>query len=280
MIRAVSRSDFPADGVEFYWRMRWEGVVSNYLTLSFCLDCFTENFGLIEGMQIHGRVLVYGYVRDCVLMTLMDLYSLCGLYDDACKVFEDMPHRENARARCDGYSPDAKVAADGRPHCCAIPDDEVNDFKVKQRSISCSCIYKDISQEGRGNLNDLSEQAFKEADVDLDEKICRSECMASICIQKSPIVENNDSPISQKPQIWGFSFIGDRLYAPKRGLSRGDEESVANLLHSIVVEDDDKHLNQATVFKKDSIVAAEDRLPPVSTAVFAAAVVECVPAVN
>ncbi|KNA21103.1 hypothetical protein SOVF_046250 [Spinacia oleracea] len=95
MIRAFSLSDFPADGVEFYRRMRREGVVSNYLTLSFCLDCCTKNFGLIEGMQIHGRVLVDGYVRDCVLMTsLMELYSLCGRYDDACKVFDDMPHRD------------------------------------------------------------------------------------------------------------------------------------------------------------------------------------------
>lgn len=82
MIREVSRSNFPADGVEFYWRMRREGVVSNCLTLSFCLDCCTGNFGLIEGMYIHWRVLVDGYVRDCVLMTsLMELYSLCGLYD-------------------------------------------------------------------------------------------------------------------------------------------------------------------------------------------------------
>ncbi|XP_056698380.1 small heat shock protein, chloroplastic-like [Spinacia oleracea] len=59
MIRVVSRSNFPADG-------------------------------------IHGRVLVDGYVRDCVLMTsLMELYSLCGLYDDAYEVFDDMPQREN-----------------------------------------------------------------------------------------------------------------------------------------------------------------------------------------
>lgn len=95
MIRAFYCSDFPSDGIKFYRMMNQEGVISDHLTLSFCLDCCTKDYALIEGMQIHGRILVDGYVRDCVLMTsLMHLYSLCGRYGDACKVFDDMPHRD------------------------------------------------------------------------------------------------------------------------------------------------------------------------------------------
>ncbi|XP_021761619.1 pentatricopeptide repeat-containing protein At3g47530-like [Chenopodium quinoa] len=95
MIRAFSCSGIPSDGVKFYRMMKREGVESNHLTLSFCLDCCTENSALIEGMQIHKSVLVDGYERDCVLMTsLMELYSGCRRCDDACKVFDNMPHRD------------------------------------------------------------------------------------------------------------------------------------------------------------------------------------------
>ncbi|KAK9669226.1 hypothetical protein RND81_13G117200 [Saponaria officinalis] len=95
MIRVLSRSEVSDDGVVLFKVMRKEGVVSDALTLSFCLKCCAKRLGLIEGMQIHRRILGDGHVRDCILMTsLIELYSVCGKTEDACKVFDEMPVRD------------------------------------------------------------------------------------------------------------------------------------------------------------------------------------------
>ncbi|CAO2826793.1 unnamed protein product [Amaranthus hypochondriacus] len=97
MLRAFSCSSFPLDGFKFYGMMMRKSVFPDYLTLSFCIDCCTKSCALVEGMQIHGSIVINGCGRDCVMMTsLMELYSENGRCDDACKLFDEMRYRDCA----------------------------------------------------------------------------------------------------------------------------------------------------------------------------------------
>ncbi|KAL9243241.1 hypothetical protein vseg_017153 [Gypsophila vaccaria] len=95
MIGAMSKSEVFDDGLVLYKVMREKGVASDGITMSYCLKCSTKRSGLIEGMQLHRRILGDGHVGDRVLMTsLMEFYSVCGRSDDACKVFDEMSVRD------------------------------------------------------------------------------------------------------------------------------------------------------------------------------------------
>lgn len=61
----------------------------NSLTYTSSLAASSGLRALPEGRQIHGLALKAGHVGDiCVQSSLMDMYSKCGLVEDACRVFD------------------------------------------------------------------------------------------------------------------------------------------------------------------------------------------------
>ena len=95
MIRAYSMSGSPEEGFYLYREMRRRGVPPNPLSSSFVIKSCTKISSLMGGLQIHGRILRDGHESDSVLLTtLMDLYSCCEKFEEACKVFDDIPHRD------------------------------------------------------------------------------------------------------------------------------------------------------------------------------------------
>lgn len=88
-------SHWPDQGFELYQKMQTMGLRPDTFSLSFATKCCVKMRSLIGGEQVHGAVLRIGLCSDRLLMTtLMDLYSICGRGNDACKVFEEMPQRD------------------------------------------------------------------------------------------------------------------------------------------------------------------------------------------
>ncbi|CAM8995733.1 unnamed protein product [Rhodiola kirilowii] len=96
MIRGYSICDDSAlKGLAMYQSMRGAGVCPNSISSSFAVKCCAKMGALDGGQQLHARVLVDGHQFDNLLMTtLMDLYSVLGRFDDACKVFDEIPVKD------------------------------------------------------------------------------------------------------------------------------------------------------------------------------------------
>ncbi|CAA6654284.1 unnamed protein product [Spirodela intermedia] len=70
-------------------RGRSAPVEPNSLTYTSSLAACSGLRALPEGRQVHGLALKAGHVGDvCVQSSLMDMYSKCGLVEDACRVFD------------------------------------------------------------------------------------------------------------------------------------------------------------------------------------------------
>ncbi|XP_027123686.2 pentatricopeptide repeat-containing protein At3g47530-like [Coffea arabica] len=100
MIRAhsLSHNNSAASlGFELYKEMLDLGFSSDGFCSSFAIKCCVKMESLLNGVQVHSRILRDGYKCDSFLSTtLMDFYSLSGKCDDACKVFDEMSHRDTA----------------------------------------------------------------------------------------------------------------------------------------------------------------------------------------
>ncbi|XP_050376818.1 pentatricopeptide repeat-containing protein At3g47530 [Argentina anserina] len=95
LVRGYSMSDSPDEGFRLYRDFRRRGLPCNSLSSFFVIQCCVRTKYLLGGVQIHGRVVRDGHQSDSrLLTTLMDLYSMCGRYNDACKVFDEIPLRD------------------------------------------------------------------------------------------------------------------------------------------------------------------------------------------
>ncbi|RAL46397.1 hypothetical protein DM860_015390 [Cuscuta australis] len=95
MIRAYAMGNFPKKGLELYEEMLSLGISPDSLSLSFVIKCILKIGSLIGGTQIHTLVLRDGHQSDTFLLTaLMDFYSSCKKYNDAYKVFNEMPVKD------------------------------------------------------------------------------------------------------------------------------------------------------------------------------------------
>ncbi|XP_034672869.1 pentatricopeptide repeat-containing protein At3g47530 [Vitis riparia] len=91
MIRAYSMSHSPEQGFYLYREMRRRGVPPNPLSSSFVMKSCIRISSLMGGLQIHARILRDGHQSDNLLLTtLMDLYSCCDKFEEACKVFDEI----------------------------------------------------------------------------------------------------------------------------------------------------------------------------------------------
>ncbi|KHN48690.1 Pentatricopeptide repeat-containing protein [Glycine soja] len=95
MIRACSMSDSPQKGLLLYRDMRRRGIAADPLSSSFAVKSCIRFLYLPGGVQVHCNIFKDGHQWDTLLLTaVMDLYSLCQRGGDACKVFDEMPHRD------------------------------------------------------------------------------------------------------------------------------------------------------------------------------------------
>ncbi|VVB04537.1 unnamed protein product [Arabis nemorensis] len=96
MIRAFSVSQTPGEGFRLFRSLRRKSSLPpNPLSSSFALKCCIKSGDLLGGLQIHGKIVSDGFLSDSLLMTtLMDLYSTCENSTYACKVFDEIPHRD------------------------------------------------------------------------------------------------------------------------------------------------------------------------------------------
>jgi len=88
-------SDSPQKGLLLYRDMRRRGIAADPLSSSFAVKSCIRFLYLPGGVQVHCNIFKDGHQWDTLLLTaVMDLYSLCQRGGDACKVFDEMPHRD------------------------------------------------------------------------------------------------------------------------------------------------------------------------------------------
>ncbi|KAF5196985.1 Pentatricopeptide repeat-containing protein, partial [Thalictrum thalictroides] len=94
MIRTYVDCSRYADAVELFLEMWGLGFCPNEFTYPFVLKSCSV-LGLVElAREIHGLIIVNGYQQDVFAgSALLDLYVKCGWFDDACKLFDRIPQR-------------------------------------------------------------------------------------------------------------------------------------------------------------------------------------------
>ncbi|WOK96113.1 hypothetical protein Cni_G04820 [Canna indica] len=87
MVSGLAQSLFCKESLALFQDMRF-AEKANSLTYSSALLACSGSRALHEGQQIHGLVVKSGFLMDlCVESALMDLYSKCGMMEDALQLF-------------------------------------------------------------------------------------------------------------------------------------------------------------------------------------------------
>ncbi|KAL8057013.1 hypothetical protein ABFX02_04G156200 [Erythranthe guttata] len=96
MIRAYSFSRESAPtGFLLYQELNRLGISSNALSATVAIKCCTKIKSFSNGIQIHAKIWKDGYLSDNLLLTtVMDFYSSLEKGSEACKVFDEMSHRD------------------------------------------------------------------------------------------------------------------------------------------------------------------------------------------
>ncbi|KAF6133956.1 hypothetical protein GIB67_040720 [Kingdonia uniflora] len=90
MIRGFSQSDQPLCSIEFYLRMRRNGVLPDNYTFPFVFKACSSETHVGFGRQLHSSVVKFGLVYDVFVMNnVIGMYSSCGCLSDAKRVFEE-----------------------------------------------------------------------------------------------------------------------------------------------------------------------------------------------
>lgn len=170
MIRAYSLSNSPEKSFKFYREMRRNGISPDPLSSSFVTKSCIRMNSLLGGLQVHAKILSDGHQSDSLLMTtLMDLYSIRQKCDDACKVFDEMSHRDtvawNVLISCytrNGRTRDALGVFDTMQSSrCGSQPDDVTCLLVLQACANLGAlefgerVHSFIREHGYGNALNL-----------------------------------------------------------------------------------------------------------------------------
>ncbi|KAM7279183.1 hypothetical protein ACFE04_006317 [Oxalis oulophora] len=90
VVSGLAQSQHYVDSLVLFQEMRSNGMVSpNLLTYLSLLTSCSGLQALLEGCQVHGVLWKLGFQSDlCIESALMDMYSKCGNFEDAWKIFE------------------------------------------------------------------------------------------------------------------------------------------------------------------------------------------------
>ncbi|PKI51421.1 hypothetical protein CRG98_028132 [Punica granatum] len=94
-IRGLVSSDRFSDAIQLYHSMRSRhNLLPNNFTLPFVLKASARSSDSVLGVKLHALVSKLGFDRDVFVQTgLISLYAKCGLLEDACKVFDEIPDK-------------------------------------------------------------------------------------------------------------------------------------------------------------------------------------------
>ncbi|XP_057726291.1 pentatricopeptide repeat-containing protein At3g12770 isoform X1 [Arachis stenosperma] len=148
MINAYAKNRHFFGALELF-RQMGPSVLPDDYTLATVSKVCGELEDLICGKVVHGKSMRIGFLSDVVVAnSVMAMYNRCGMFSDAMKVFDEMPHRTvssfnviisgfAALERCgsyssdgfwlkffmrmqsEGFEPDAFTVASLLPMCCA-----------------------------------------------------------------------------------------------------------------------------------------------------------------
>ena len=144
-------------------RMEDEGVSPNAPTYDCVLQACAATRSLDVGEEIHAKVREQGFLKNDVVLgnRLIDMYAKCGMLQTACKVFDELPHRNvvswnaliagyvkhgfaDQALKCfrqledAGIPPNAVTYVSALKACAAIPSLEVGEAiheKVKKQGL-------------------------------------------------------------------------------------------------------------------------------------------------
>lgn len=81
--------------ISTYARMHQNGILPSEFTFSSVLNACGRVPALVEGKQVHVRVMQSGFIGNNIVQTaLLDMYAKCGSVCDACDVFDGMVERD------------------------------------------------------------------------------------------------------------------------------------------------------------------------------------------
>ncbi|KAK4257533.1 hypothetical protein QN277_007107 [Acacia crassicarpa] len=81
--------------LNLYCKMQMEGITPNELTMASVLKACSSLAALDQGMQIHGRIVKYGFSLEIPIgSALSAMYAKCGSMDEGYRVFCRMPTRD------------------------------------------------------------------------------------------------------------------------------------------------------------------------------------------
>ncbi|XP_058098878.1 pentatricopeptide repeat-containing protein At2g21090 [Magnolia sinica] len=95
MIIGLARNSSGEEAVGFYMQLRRSSVGSNQFSFAGVLIACVrlEELGLTR--QVHGQVLVVGFLSNLVISSsIVDVYAKCGCVDDSRRLFDEMPVRD------------------------------------------------------------------------------------------------------------------------------------------------------------------------------------------
>ncbi|XVF29901.1 hypothetical protein REPUB_Repub16aG0010400 [Reevesia pubescens] len=97
IIRGLIQSPEPSTAFAWYRTMQRGSFRVDALTCSFALKACARVLAATEALQLHANIVRFGFMADALLgTTLLDVYAKVGNLGYACKVFDEMQHRDIA----------------------------------------------------------------------------------------------------------------------------------------------------------------------------------------
>ncbi|XAR60875.1 hypothetical protein NMG60_11034413 [Bertholletia excelsa] len=93
-VDGLVKSGFYLEGVRAYYGMVEECVVPDNYAVTSVLKACGSQLALDEGRAIHAQALKLGLMSRSVRMGLVELFAKCGEFENARKVFDQMPERD------------------------------------------------------------------------------------------------------------------------------------------------------------------------------------------
>ena len=95
IIMAYAQHHFEAKAIEMFDKMATEKVSPDNIAFVSILEACSNVASLIDGMQIHVKIMQHGFDSDVNVATaMMNLYAKCGSCEDAREVFDSLPQRK------------------------------------------------------------------------------------------------------------------------------------------------------------------------------------------
>ncbi|XP_020214832.1 pentatricopeptide repeat-containing protein At1g50270 [Cajanus cajan] len=152
LINGYVKNDSPAEALKSFVNMRSMGMVVDAITVASVLRAAALVGDANFGKWVHGFYVESGKVRldGYICSALMDMYFKCGLCEDACKVFNEMPYRNVVcwTVLVAGYVQSNKFQDALRAFWDMLLDDVVpNDFTFS--SVLTACAHMGALDQGR-----------------------------------------------------------------------------------------------------------------------------------